>query len=223
MAENQQKELFNDSIDFEVTKSYLLQQSEKRAWTIAGVSVLVTVLLVIALLVLMPLKTVEPYVIRVDSAGVPDIITALNEETWETNEAVDKYFVARYVRTREGYSNDTLQQDFDLVQLMSSELVKKEYDAEYDRPDSKDKKLTNRGKIIPEILSVVLGESAGTKTATVRFNAVTTTFNDNLKAEQKFVVTLSYDYKPTTHMLQSYRLDNPLGFIVTSYRVDPEF
>ena len=222
MSETQET-LFKDSQDFEATKSYLLQQSEKRAWQVAKGAGLLSVLLGVALVVLMPLKTAVPYVIRVDAAGVPDIITALNTETWDTDEAVDKYFVTRYVRTREGYSNDTLQQDFDLVQLMSSDVVKKEYDAEYDRPDSKDKRLTNRGKIIPEILSVVLGESAGTKTATIRFKAVTTNFNDNMKTEQKFVVTLSYDYKPTTRMLQSYRLDNPLGFVVTFYRVDPEF
>ncbi|MCF0231889.1 MAG: type IV secretion system protein, partial [Enterococcus sp.] len=93
---------------------------------------------------------------------------------------------------------------------------------EFDKPNSKDKELTNRGKLVPEIISVVLGESSGTKTATIRFKAVKTKLAENLRTEETFVVTLSYEYQPTTSMLEAYRLENPLGFVVTSYRKDKE-
>lgn len=214
--------LLDQSKDFEATKTYLLEKSNKRAWLVAWVMVVITVMLCLVLVMLMPLKTVEPYVIRVDSAGVPDIITAVNAETLETDEALDKFFVARYVRTREGYLYETNAQDYELVQIMSSDYVKREYDEEFDQPNSKDKELTNKAKLVPEIISIVLGESGDTKTATIRFKAVKTKLAENLKSSETFVVTLSYEYQPTVEMLETYRVENPLGFVVTSYRKDKE-
>ncbi|HDX1051051.1 TPA: type IV secretion system protein [Pasteurella multocida] len=214
--------LIEQSKDFEATKTYLLYKSNKRAWLVTWVMTTITLLLCLSVFFLFPLKTVEPYVIRVDASGVPDIVTALKEDTLETDEAIDKYFVARYVRSREGYVYETNKQDYALVQLMSNEIVKVGYDEELDLPNSKDKVLTNQGKLVPEIISIVLGESEKNKTATIRFRAVKTMFTHNTKSSEIFVVTLSYEYHPEIDMLEGYRLDNPLGFVVTSYRKDKE-
>lgn len=59
--------IYKDSMDFETSVKYLIEQSNKKAWLIAIVSVLVAILSIIAVLLLTPLKTVEPYVIRVDN------------------------------------------------------------------------------------------------------------------------------------------------------------
>ncbi|MDA5621720.1 hypothetical protein BKG91_06085 [Rodentibacter caecimuris] len=222
MMSNTTERLIEQSKDFEATKTYLLEKSNKRAWLVTWIMSAITFLLCLSVFFLFPLKTVEPYVIRVDSAGVPDIVTALNEETLETDEAIDKYFVARYVRAREGYIYETNKQDYALVQLMSDETVKVGYDDELDLPNSKDKELTNQGKLVPEIISVVLGESEKNKTATIRFRAVKTMFTHNTKSAETFVITLSYEYHPEIDMLEGYRIDNPLGFVVTSYRKDKE-
>lgn len=68
----------------------------------------------------------------------------------------------------------------------------------------------------------MLGESGDTKTATVRLKAVKTKLAENSKSSETFVVTLSYEYQPTVEMLEAYRVENPLGFVVTSYRKDKE-
>lgn len=57
--------IYKDSMDFETSVKYLIEQSNKKAWLIA--IVLVAILSIIAVLLLTPLKTVEPYVIRVDN------------------------------------------------------------------------------------------------------------------------------------------------------------
>lgn len=52
--------IYKDSMDFETSVKYLIEQSNKKAWLIAIVSVLVAILSIIAVLLLTPLKTVEP-------------------------------------------------------------------------------------------------------------------------------------------------------------------
>lgn len=51
---------------------------EKLAWTIAVVAAILAIVAVLAVAMLTPLKTVQPYVIRVDrSSGETQIVTAL--------------------------------------------------------------------------------------------------------------------------------------------------
>lgn len=95
---------YSDAVDFESSIRYLVEQSNKRAWLIAFVSVGVAILSIVAVLLLTPLKTVEPYVIRVDNTtGMVDILTILDEEQISSIEALDKHFVAQYIKAREGY------------------------------------------------------------------------------------------------------------------------
>ena len=62
---------------------------------------------VMAVAMLTPLKTVEPYVIRVDnSTGIVDVVESLRDGETNYDEAINKYFTQWYVRYREGYSKE---------------------------------------------------------------------------------------------------------------------
>jgi len=51
------------------------QQARRTAWTVAAVAVLVASIAVTAILAMLPLRRVEPYVIRVDNAtGIVDVV-----------------------------------------------------------------------------------------------------------------------------------------------------
>ncbi|MFX9181050.1 VirB8/TrbF family protein, partial [Acinetobacter baumannii] len=70
---------------------------------------------------LVPLKTVEPYVIRVDnSTGIVDVVNALSSDKTSYDEAVTKYFAARYVQGREGYTFAEAETNFKAVSLLST-------------------------------------------------------------------------------------------------------
>lgn len=216
------KELEQKSFDFETSIHYLIEQSNKRLWLIAFVSSFVCILSIIAVVVLTPLKKVEPYVIRVDNTtGAVDILTALDEKQITNDEALDKHFIAQYVKAREGYYYDLLNNDYTFVQLLSSPEVAESYRAIYKGDKARDVILKNSVEVIVDILSITLGESNGVKTATIRVNLRTKNKNSKDENLQYKVITLSYEYE-LGKVDEKYRILNPLGFKVLTYRVDEE-
>lgn len=213
---------FNTAIDYEASFRYLIEKSNKRAWLIAFVSIFIAILSIVAVVLLTPLKTIEPYVIRVDNTtGMVDILTMLDEKEITENEALDKYFISQYVKAREGYYYDLLNQDYLLTQLMSSEKVANEYRALYEGENARDQILKNSNEVQVNILSIVLGESNGVKTSTIRANIITKNLNTRGTTQVTKVITLSYEYV-LAKASEENRILNPLGFKVLTYRIDNE-
>lgn len=213
-----------DELSYEASIRYLVEKSNKRAWIVAWIAIFIAVLMGGLIAYMLPLKKVEPYVITVDkTTGMTQIKTAIDKETLKPVEAMDKYFASTYVNKRESYYYDFLSKDYVYVQLLSSPKVAKEYRALYEGDKSRDKVLGDKYEIDGKILSVVLGESAGTKTATIRIELT----KKDVKTGSSYrptikVVTLSYDYFPKEIETEEERLLNPLGFKVLTYRVDNE-
>ncbi|EIF9292554.1 type IV secretion system protein [Campylobacter jejuni] len=216
------KNEFNTAIDYEASFRYLIEKSNKRAWLIAFISIFIAIISIIAVVLLTPLKTIEPYVIRVDNTtGMVDILTMLDEKEISSNEALDKYFISQYVKAREGYYYELLNQDYLLTQLMSSEKVANEYRAWYEGENARDQILKNSNEVNVQILSIVLGNSNGVKTSTIRAKIITKNLNTRGLSESTKVITLSYDYI-LAKASEENRILNPLGFKVTNYRIDEE-
>lgn len=210
------------ALDFETSLAYITQKSNRVAWGVSFVAIFIAVLSVIAVLLLTPLKTVEPYVIRVnETTGMVDILTILDEKQITSSEALDKHFITQYVKAREGYYFDMLNNDYIFVQLLSSPEVAAAYREIYSGENARDVALKNNVKVEVKILSVVLGESSGTKTSTVRANLIINNKSNQSTIEKVLVITLSYDYFLGA-IKESDRILNPLGFKVTNYRTDEE-
>ena len=213
----------NNGITYESSIRYLVEKSNQRAWVVAFAAVCVSVLSIMAITFMLPLKTVEPYVIRVDNTtGMVDIITSVDKETLTSNEALDKYFTSKYVKTREGYFYNLLQEDYILTQILSSPEVSKDYIRLYEGSNSRVEVLQNKEEISIDIVSVTLGVSAGIKTATIRFNAKQRLVGSDSYQNSAKIATLSYDYSPQSLSNEDERLKNPLGFKVLTYRIDEE-
>ena len=89
------KDIYEEAMSWDASRVLAQEKSEKRAWKLAWLSVLVTVLSWLALVLLLPLKQTQPYLIRVDSAtGVPDIVTTLTEEDIGKEEVTQKFFLS---------------------------------------------------------------------------------------------------------------------------------
>ncbi|MGM9096552.1 type IV secretion system protein, partial [Campylobacter jejuni] len=124
-------------------------------------------------------------------------------------------------KAREGYYYDLLNQDYLLTQLMSSEKVANEYRALYEGDNARDQILKNSNEVSVQILSIVLGESNGVKTATVRAIITTKNLTSKGTTQATKVITLSYDYI-LAKASEENRFLNPLGFKVLTYRIDDE-
>ena len=86
-----------------------------------------------AVAVLTPLKTVQPYVIRVDNAtGVVDVVPALRGAVSES-EAVTRYLVTQYVTARERYVPALAESDYEQVGAYHSPLMNQAWAALWNR------------------------------------------------------------------------------------------
>ena len=209
-------------LDYEVSLRHLVEKSNKRAWTITFISMVLTLLAFGTLFALMPLKSVEPFVVRVDKVtGMVDVMTAVDKRTMKYDESMDKYFASEYVKRREGYHYDLLQQDYVYTQLNSSKEIAREYKKIYSGDNARDQVLKDQTEITTKIISVTLNEGGGSKTARIRLRVIRKTKN-HAAIESIKVVALSYEYFPRLMQTEEERLLNPLGFKVMTYRVDRE-
>lgn len=212
---------FEAALDWEASRVGMIEKSERRAWTVALAAVAVTALSWLAVVFMMPLKETVPYVIRVDNTtGVPDIVTTMQDKRIAYDDVMDKYWVAQFVRARETYDWYTLQKDYNVVGLLSSPNVGKEYANLFEGSEALDKKWGKNYRTTVEVVSVVPN---GRGTATVRLIKTASRVDDaNTKQVSKWIATVAYEYRNPSHMKESLRMINPFGFQVTSYRIDPE-
>lgn len=226
------------ALSYQASIEYIAHQKVVVSNYVAFISLIIALISVLAVVFLTPLKSVEPYVIRVDNTtGMVDIITSINEETLSDREALDKYFTSYYVKIREGYHFDMLNQDYTLTQLMSSPNVTSEYLSIYESDPKTNKKarneiLGNKFNVDVDIVSVTLekyvvdeNEQATEKSiARIRFNLIQTAKNDNNTEVSKSskIATISYGYDIKSLKTEEERLKNPLGFKVMAYRIDDE-
>jgi type IV secretion system protein VirB8 len=190
------------------------------AWRIAiGSSSLLSVAL-LALLFLTPLKTNTPYVLRVDNAtGHVEVLTTIRESESSYGEVVDSYFLNQYVLNREGYDYNTIQNAYNTTALLSDPEVQREYYALFEGAQARDTVLKDRAKIVVQIRSITPTPETGT--AVVRFSTQLKYSNGSIEPLQNWIATTSYTYKDATMSSVDRRI-NPLGFQITSYRIDPE-
>lgn len=205
---------------FETSRIDLIKQSNKRAWIISGVCLAVTVTAISAVALLTPLKTVEPYVIRVDNnTGQTDIVYALKEQQISKDEQMDRYWLKNYVTFRESYDWFTVQSNYDATMMLSGEKEQRQL-AEFFNSDAAPYKIMkNDLRADVKITSIsYVGDLAQ-----VRFERRVRDLRDTREEPivQKLIATIAYQYV-NTKVSQEERLINPLGFKVESYKTDIE-
>ncbi|MBE5164910.1 type IV secretion system protein [Vibrio parahaemolyticus] len=224
LNKKEQTAVFEDALDFEVSKSIMAAISEHRAWSITKGACGLTALSWIALALLMPLKTVEPYVVTVDkNSGQTQVVRVLSQETdtLTQQEAIDRYWLANYLRWREVYDWYTLQNDYNNTLAFSSPTVKTEYASIFEGEKALDAVWGKRIKATVSILSIV--NDAQNHIATIRFEKTIKNVEDRGTGQTSvWIATVGYRYVPDKEMTEQERLINPLAFEITSYRVDPE-
>jgi type IV secretion system protein VirB8 len=169
---------------------------------------------------LTPLKTVAPYVITVDKAtGASEITSPMSGDRQITyNEAVAKYFLADYVRNREGWIPQARQEFFEGVLAMSSRDEQARWTAFYskDNPKSPQSTFTDLDTVFVAVKSVTF---VSAKVAQIRFTK--TLQRGATVTDTPAIATVTYDTTdtPTT---EQQRFKNPLGLEVQTYRADLE-
>lgn len=198
-----------------------IRSSWRIAWWIAGVSAAIAVLEALALVLLTPLKTVEPYTLMVDrTTGYVQALKPLDQSKITPDAALTQSFLVQYVIAREGFDMATLNANYRKVALFSVDTARSNYLQQMQVPNpASPLVLYPRSSVLDVHVKSV--STLGPNTALVRFDTVRSDAGAQPQPPSSWVAVIRYRYSTAPMSLED-RFVNPLGFQVTSYRKDAE-
>lgn len=213
------KSYFERARRFDQDRLVEVERSARIAWFVAISASIIAVVSIFAIAGLTPLKSVEPFVVRVDnSTGIVDVVSALTSTAGTYDEAVTKYFASKYVRAREGYVWSEAEQNFRTVALLSTQSEQTRFAAVY-RGSNPDSPQNIHGRNATSRINIVSISLINPSVTSVRYMRTVTRGDDVHTSHWVATLTFSYANAP---MSSKDRLVNPLGFTVSEYRSDPE-
>ena len=190
--------------------------SRKRAWQVAAGAGILALVAVGAVLGLTPLKQPpEMYVVRVDDAtGGIEHVSRLGQPLEDYGQRIAKYFLNSYVLNCEGYSWQTIQEQFDTCALLSSPPIQTAYGKRFEGPEAVTTRLGTQGTVDVQVHSITLGTN---QAAIVRFSKAErdVTTGETTKVRH-LIATMAYQYADVP-LNEAVARRNPLGFQVTRY------
>ncbi|WP_256774390.1 MULTISPECIES: VirB8/TrbF family protein [unclassified Stenotrophomonas] len=222
------------AVSYELTVADMARRSERRAWWVAGASLVMSLALAGGYYYMLPLKEKVPFLVMADAytgnATVARLTGTYGEQGITANEAINRSNVAQYIMARESFDSAVMGlRDWDLVFTMSSEPVAASMNQRYASNNPKNPVFVygTHQAIRVKILSITpLGaEGNGSfKGASVRIQR---SLLDKRTGVAQFLdnqlVTMRFEYKPDLALTEQDRILNPLSFYVTEYRVDNDY
>ena len=198
-----------------------IERSRRTAWIVAGIAAAVALLEAIAIVILLPLKTVEPYTLLVDrQTGHVEALSPIEQTTIAPDAALTRSFLVQYIIARESFDANNVQEDFRKVTLWSAGDARERYTRlmQASNPLSPLSSYPRNAIVKVEVRSV---SSLSADTSLVRFTTTQTDAGGQPQASQFWAAVISYRFSGA-EMVAEDRLVNPLGFQVTRYRKDAE-
>lgn len=174
----------------------------------------------LALVGLVPLKTSVPFVIKEEVSGAVTTIAPLTGDNSVTyQESARKYFLARYVISRETYDPAGLAENYTAVGLMSDPEESREFNKSIAQTNPHSP-IRVYGQITKRFVRVKSISFLNERLAQLRLIA-TDKNRSGTETASEWVALVGFRFGPAPAS-ESDRLINPLGFYVTSYRLDQE-
>jgi type IV secretion system protein VirB8 len=182
---------------------------------------------------LAPLKTVEPLLLQIDDkSGIVRSVEPVERNRYAANEAIDRYFLARYITAREGFNFSILRSNYNLVRIMSTPEVFYQFRRQVDpaNEESLAARLKTTGQRDIRFVSVSYlsnpplpgGAVEKTPSKIMQARIVATDLLPNAgEVKTNYVVTVTFEYAKLELNAEEMLL-NPLGFQVTSYQIQKE-
>ena len=200
-------------------------RSTRRAWWIAGIAITFAALALLAVVLLTPLKQVEPFVVRVDnSSGIVDVVPQYQGKG-ELSQLVTRHLLNAYVTARERYFYAMAESDYEAVGAYNSARLNQLWSADWDRnnalsPLNLYKDGTTVRAQVRAITFLKRANGLG-DLAQVRFITAARPGGSGAEQVSHYIVTLQYGYgEPSKD--ERLRALNPLGLRVLDYRREPE-
>ena len=179
------------------------------------------------LYITVPLKSVSPFVIQIDEkTGFSEIVKEKTTKEYSAKEELIKFFAISYVGARETYDLNSFQSNREIIRLMSSTDVFREYinQVSSENPNSPLNIFAEHTTRQVDLVSFsFLDKNATTGESEVQARVRMREIGINASPKDYFaVVTMTCYFEQDLTLNEKERLVNPLGFVITSYRVDRE-
>jgi type IV secretion system protein VirB8 len=216
---------FAEATAWDMNRMAMTERSQRIAWRVAAVAVLLTASAIIALMLLMPLKRVEPFVIRVDNTtGIVDVVPAFQGGA-DMPEAVTRYFLDHYVTVCERFNHATAESDYEECAAFHGAARNQRWSAQWNRanPDSPLNRHKDGSALRVQVSSISFFDRANgvRDLAQVRYTKSRRSSGGGEEQVTHWISTLQFVYgEPSEN--PKVRRWNPLGFKIVEFQAQPE-
>jgi type IV secretion system protein VirB8 len=201
------------------------RRSARTAWWVAGAGWMCAVTLGVAIMLLTPLKGVEPFVIRVDNTtGLVDVVPVYAGNA-PMPQVVARYFLDHYVTVCERFNFSTAESDYQECGAFHTAQRNQAWYAAWNKtnPTSPLNLYKDGTTLRAQVTSVSFFTRADgvTDLAQVRYYQGKRQAGSAEEARSYFIASIRYTFaSPSTD--PEVRRWNPLGFKIVDFRTEPE-
>jgi type IV secretion system protein VirB8 len=214
-----------EAASWDADRAALNARSSRMAWRIAAAGCVLTALAILALVLLMPLKRVEPFVIRVDNAtGIVDVVPTFAGRA-EMSELVTRYFLTHYVTVCERFSFATAESDYEECAAFHAAARNQVWASLWDRSNSNSPLNIHKdgSSVRAQVSAVSFFERANgvEDLAQIRYTKARRTSASANDQVTHWIATVQYVYgePPKDPVARRW---NPLGFKIIEFRSELE-
>jgi type IV secretion system protein VirB8 len=216
---------FAEAASWDLDRRRQGERTVRLSLAVAGAGWLAVLALSAALLVLMPLKRVEPFVVRVDNTtGIVDVVPVYAGKG-ALPETITRYLLTHYVTVCERFNFSTAESDYEECGAFHTAQRNAAWYALWnpENPASPLNLYKDGTSVRAQVSSVTFFKRASgiTDLAEVRYVKSKRTAGSAAEESTHWLATLQYAYaEPSTDA--KTRLVNPLGFKVMDFHAEPE-
>jgi len=216
---------FTEAASWDADRAAQQRRSRRVAWWVAVAGWSCAVASAVALLALMPLKRVEPFVIRVDNTtGIVDVVPVYTGGA-DLPETVARYFLDHYVTVCERFNYSTAESDYEECGAFHTPMRNQVWYAAWNKsnPLSPLNTFKDGTSVRAQVTSVsFFKRSSGvTDLAQVRYVKAKRAAGGTEEEKSYWIATVQYSFADPAKDPKTRRW-NPLGFKVVEFRSEPE-
>jgi type IV secretion system protein VirB8 len=216
---------FQEASSWDADRAAMNARSVRTAWRVAIGACALAGVAMVALMLIMPLKHVEPFVIRVDnSTGLVDVVPVFTGKA-ELPEAITRYFLTHYVTVCERFTFVTAESDYEECAAFHAAARNQAWASLWDRanPASPLNVYKDGSSVRAEVSAVsFFARTNGIQdVAQIRYTKTRRTSASANDQMTHWISTAQYVYgEPSKDA--SIRRWNPLGFKIVEFHSEPE-
>jgi type IV secretion system protein VirB8 len=225
MTEKSLAPYFDEAASWDADRAAQAARSARIAWGVASAAVFVAIAASCAVMLLAPLKHVEPFVIRVDdTTGLVDVVPVYAGAS-KLPETVTRYLLTHYVEVCEQFYWSTAERDYEECGAFNSAGRNQVWAGQWalSNPNSPLNLHKDGSEVSVHVVSVIFFERAtgAADLAQVRYIRTARAGDEAAGHATHWIANIQFTYvKPSTDVLT--RQWNPLGFRILEFRTEQE-